>query len=344
MTSDRKPSRSRPNEAVPTIGDIESFALNGYVVMRGVLDERLLERAEDLMWEALGKNFDRDDSLTWRSVATDCAGAIAVSDRYGKVKLREAVWGEPALDALLTRNPVVFAMVERLLGAGNVLPPERSRGLYPTFPTPEHAKVPIHAHVDLPRLPFKVGVVAYLDDVPSGGGGFAVWPGSHRALFSACADDPSSPANRRRRAFRKAIRDFDAHEPVEITGGAGDVILFHHLLMHAPTINTVEGHVRKAAFCNYATPSCAIDQAGRRPSSLWHGWHGIDSLASLAIEASKTPAPADTFARPRTIPARAAYVDQIWRGVRKLSLGLKFRRILPEWKRVPSKASDAARR
>jgi hypothetical protein len=222
--------------------------------------------------------------------------------------------------------------------------PKRANGRYPTFPTPEHANVPIHAHVDLPKIPFKVGVVAYLDEVPSGGGGFAVWPGSHRALFSACADDPSAPANRRQRAFKKAIRDFDAHEPVEITGGAGDVILFHHLLMHAPTINKIEGHVRKAAFCNYATPSCAIDQVGRRRPSLWHGWHGIDSLASPAIEASMTPAPADTFARPRTIPRRAARVDQIRRGVRKLALALKFRSILPERKSVSSKASDDARR
>ena len=143
MTINRKQFRSRPNEAVLTNGDIELFALNGYVVKCGVLDGSLLERAEDLMWEALGENFDRDDSLTWRSVAADCAGSIAVSDRYGKVKLREAVWGQPALDALMTQNLVVFAMVERLLGAGNVLPPVRSRGLYPTFPTPVFRSTPM---------------------------------------------------------------------------------------------------------------------------------------------------------------------------------------------------------
>lgn len=344
MAIELKVLKGGPKAAELTTDDIESFALNGYIVKRGVLDQSLLTRSEDLMWEALGSNFDRNDPSTWRSVATDCLGTLAVSDRYGKVKLREAVWGQPELDALLTTNPIVFAMVEQLLGAGNVLPPERSRGIYPTFPTPEHADIPIHAHVDLPLLPFKVGAVAYLDDVPEGGGGFAVWPGSHRALFFACENDPSSPDNRKRRAFKKVMRDFDAHEPVEITGGPGDIILFHHLLMHAPTINTIEGHVRKAAFCNYATPSCAANQAGRRPTTLWHGWHGIDGLASSAIEASRTAAPADTFARPRAIPAGTARVDQMRRGMRKLALGLKFRRILPERKSLPEQPYKADRR
>ena len=313
-----------------TDSDIESFALNGFVIKRGVLNKTLIQNAEDLMWEALGQSFVPDDPDTWHGVARDCLGALPISDRYGKVKLRDEIWGHPALEAVLAKNPVLFSMVERLLGEGNVLPPERSRGIYPIFPTPEHTDIPVHAHVDLPKLPFKIGVVAYLGEVPEGGGGFAVWPGSHRALFSVCRHDPSAPANRRQSAFGEATREFDAHEPLEITGGPGDVILFHHLLLHAPTINTVEGHVRKAAFCNYATPHCTTRQAGPRPHNMWQGWHGIDALQTQAIRESRTRAHAETFARPRTIPAHSAYVDKMLRGARKVSLGLKFRRVLPD--------------
>ncbi|MEL7205093.1 MAG: hypothetical protein AAFZ10_07860 [Pseudomonadota bacterium] len=313
-----------------TDSDIESFAINGFVVKRGALDADLMQSAEDLMWETLGGHFVPDDPSSWRGVAKDCLGALPISDRYGKVKLRDEIWEHPALNNLLNDNPMLFSMMERLLGEGNVLHPDRSRGIYPIFPTPEHAHIPVHGHLDLPIRPFKIGVVAYFGDVPAGGGGFAVWPGSHRAFFDACKDDASAPANGKLSAFRKVTKEFDAHEPLELTGGPGDVILFHHLLMHAPTINSVEGQVRKAALCNYMTPDCVANQSKPRKKSIWDGWHGIDALQTPAIEASRTPAAADEFSRSRSIPAHSAAVDKMLRGVRKLSLGLKFRRALSE--------------
>ncbi|MEM9241641.1 MAG: hypothetical protein AAGB07_16835, partial [Pseudomonadota bacterium] len=92
--------KDEQNNKFITDSDIESFAINGFVVKRGALDADLMKDADDLMWDALGGHFVPDDPSTWRGVAKDCLGALPISDRYGKVKLRDEIWEHPALNNL----------------------------------------------------------------------------------------------------------------------------------------------------------------------------------------------------------------------------------------------------
>src|SRR5262249_48965028 len=149
---------------------------------------------------------------------SDCSGAHSIGARDGKVKLRDEIWGNTVIDEMVTHNENIIRMIEQLLGPGRVVAPERCRGLYPIFPTPEYKSVPIRPHVDFDgsTVPFKVGLVAYLEDVPKHGGGFNVWPGSHRTLFYECITNSSSYKNKKRKSFRTHVEEISKTRPVEI--------------------------------------------------------------------------------------------------------------------------------
>src|SRR5215475_12358060 len=270
--------------------EIEDFAFHGYVVKANVLDPALMRRAVDVMWSKMPPHFERNNSSTWRGKITDCSGAHSIGARDGKVKLREEIWGNTVIDEMVTYNEHIIRMIEQLVGPGSVVAPEQFRGLYPIFPTPEYESVPVFPHVDFDgsALPFKVGIAAYLEDVPEHGGGFNVWPGSHRTLFYECMTNSSSFKNKKARGFRTRVKEISKTEPVEITGGAGDVILYHFCLMHAAGINLIPGHVRQAVFCNYRTKVCRMDAP--RPDNIWDGWVGIMDLGSPKIRQSMRPA------------------------------------------------------
>ena len=82
---------------------------------------------------------------------------------------------------LLATDPNVWQMAEQLLGKGNLVRPDRVRGIYCTLPYGDVPKKSIGCHVD--AHPFHLGAVGYIDDVPPEGGGFTVWPGSHQVFY-----------------------------------------------------------------------------------------------------------------------------------------------------------------
>ncbi len=298
-------SRVDPGGAAPALRvrltrqEIEHFALEGYVVKRGVLDPGDAARAVDLMWSLMPEQFRRDDPATWRGKVTDLRGAVTLRERLGQVKLREEVWGQPLLDELLTRNTEIHGMVEQLLGTGRVEMPDRFRGYYPTFPTPEHGWMPVIAHVDHTRdLPFQVCVAAYFDTVVPRGGGFTVWPRSHRTLFYHSQTLAVTEPSTKRWGFRRAFHRINRTIPVELTGRAGDIILFHNCLAHAPGLNLVPGQVRHAGFINYRTRDAVARALQPRTPAIWDDWDGIRALDSAVVDASVLPMAPEEY-RPR---------------------------------------------
>ncbi|MGH7963829.1 MAG: phytanoyl-CoA dioxygenase family protein [Candidatus Binatia bacterium] len=305
--------------------EIEQFVIQGYVVKKKVLVPELMRKAVAVMWENMPEHLKRDDPSSWRGAVTDCRGPSTISRKKGKVKLRREIWANETLDTLITHNDHIFSLVEQLLGQGNVSRPQRFRGLYPIFPTPEHKNTPVKAHVDKVTrlLRFKVGVVAYLQDVPLHGGGFMVWPGSHRTLYyeNGYIDDNKHLKTKK---FREYFRRINNTEPVEIPGEAGDIILFHYCLMHAAGINSLEGHVRQAAFCNFNTTGREEDTQNPPAENMWDGWKSIMAVNSPRIqEASDKPLDPLLGKRPVLRRAWAIKFDRIRRGIVYRVLGLR---------------------
>jgi hypothetical protein len=249
--------------------EVAFFRVNGYVVKRGVLDPEKMARARDYMWSKMPPTFDPESWTTWSGTVEDYKGPHTIADTLGRVKLRGEARELPFLLDLLPRNPVVFGVAEQLLGRGSVAAPKRIRGIYCTFPLPDSGLPPVPGHLDL--HPYHLGVTAYLDQVLECGGAFTVWPGSHRAVFPHFK---TLLANEAEGTLQGELNRLEGKAGVEILGGAGDVIFWHHRLLHAASRNRGRT-VRQAVLCDFSRKDA--DHSGRIPSSrgLWTSWDGV---------------------------------------------------------------------
>lgn len=164
---------------------------------------------------------------------------------------------EPALRDLLV-HPVLFPMVRELLGDDIAM---IDNDFFITPPArPSHA----HWHHDVgqqgvyhPRSTLMVKVFYLLSDVPEGGGGTAVIPGSHRF--------PSE--------FRLPQVEDPGAMPthVRMTYPAGTAYLFNGRIYHA-ALDNVTDQTRRVLIYNY----------GHAWMKIWQGYEPSDTLKAQA--------------------------------------------------------------
>ncbi|HYJ06680.1 MAG TPA: phytanoyl-CoA dioxygenase family protein [Chthoniobacterales bacterium] len=177
------------------------------------------------------------------------------------MKFRECLRGERWLYEMTAANADILACIRELIG--EPVPPEYVRGLYPVFPTRSRAP---HGHCD--RHKFQVGVVLYLSDVLTGGGGFTVWPGSHHEI---ARHHGTLGGEDRLPTYEAALKEVErSTRPVEVTGPAGTVVFWHQRLVHTAGINT-RRTVRHATLCDFknATFLSAADSVAADSWSTW---------------------------------------------------------------------------
>ena len=266
-----------------TTDEIRAFVQNGFLVKRNVLDPKLCAAARDRLWAGnTSSHLRRDDPKTWTNGLPESdrqSTPDGMNDRTGEYgwRLRELSGDEDMINLLPRR---VFPWLEQLLGQGEVVTPEVTssatdpdprgsrlrgwpvwggkelRGMYCVLPR-EH-KGPLPALADAARAgahidpePVHLVASAYVDKVPKGGGGIALFPGSHRLLYEA---EPSSadlahysilyPPHPESGAaafvlpqppdLKKALANI---EPFEFFGDEGDVVLWHGRMFHSATPN-----------------------------------------------------------------------------------------------------------
>jgi hypothetical protein len=166
-------------------------------------------------------------------------------------------------------NAAVRGALDDLLGGGNWQRPERWGSLLVTFPESRGRwEVPSsNWHLDFPASPSGSGldglrIFTCLAKLPAGGGGTVFVAGSHKLIQSLARDGAQvRSAEARMRLIRahpwvKALcsRDEKADRVrrfmsegttidgvevrvVEMTGEAGDVLLVHPMMLHAPALN-----------------------------------------------------------------------------------------------------------
>ena len=137
-----------------------------------------------------------------------------------------------------------------------------------------------------------VGVVAYLGDCPEGAGGFTVFPGSHRWLFTGVGSGHLPEADGE---FQSGSAGGGSHAPVphplpaahvarrtllrahpmghEVAGEAGCVVLWHKMLLHTVGINYSDS-IRTALLADFSlgegrgrAEDCSAD-----PNEMWTRW------------------------------------------------------------------------
>jgi hypothetical protein len=246
--------------------EIEHFKTNGFIVKKGLIDPADLERVVDSVWSAaaeLGFPFDRNDPATYtlpkdhglfpktepKHTYNDGAG---IPNYFGG-SLSGWTWRHytpVTQDWFLectARHPNMQAVVRQFLG-NNVRPSRRCRGLYLVFPQPreqEHAPT-LSPHTD--GIASQLNCMIYAADCPPDGGGFTLWPGSHRSCYYHMETEynwePQAGYNEMMAEVRATVA------PVQIAGEAGDCCFWHPRAMHSAGVNT-SSQLRVVVPCDF---------------------------------------------------------------------------------------------
>jgi hypothetical protein len=255
----------KPNEFVLVCVPISNrerreFQENGFVTIRNAVDPILCEHARDAVWNELP--VDRHDPASWRGRNDGSDIPDFVSTRPFEEIAR-----------------VVFPYAEALVGRDALAPPgdpplvaphhtatavggDHDGMLSPHISYPraegdsewtERATENQDAHVDgyapddpngedVNYLPLTIGATVYVDSVRPGGGGFTVWPGSHLRM----SEYFESHTYEEYVAADNVLPKLELGPPNEISGEAGDLVLWHHNLVHAAGPN-LSDRIRMAA-------------------------------------------------------------------------------------------------
>lgn len=155
-----------------TADDRAFFKENGYLIRRCLVTPGQIAAAQDALWE--GIEADRDDPSTWIGAGP----RVPVPSSH------------PAIRATLHESPV-FAIAEELVGH-ETLGQGGAPGPHLVFPSGDDDwPRPSHGHLDGYYTPtngvpegtvglFHVGTTIYVEDIEPRGGGFTLWPGTHR--------------------------------------------------------------------------------------------------------------------------------------------------------------------
>lgn len=245
--------------------EIDFFKENGYLIVRGLLDPALMDKARARLWAGAPAELKRDDPDTWIGPFKEESNDRNSLRQGFTWKYREP-GGEDWMIRLLAKDPSVWGIAEQLLGAHTLQEPERMRGIYCMMPEGDAPLRPYHCHVD--QHPFHLGVVGYIDTVPPNGGGFTVWPGSHCTFYhdfeTRYTFDPKPQ-------LRDHVDQISQQPYVDCHGDAGDVIFWHHRLGHSAGHNR-SCQIRQAVLYDFKKKD--LDQTAGQPphEDMWRDW------------------------------------------------------------------------
>ena len=287
------------------------FKENGYLIVPSLLNRALCAKARGLLWASLPEDADirRDDPdshigpFPEKDVSED-----PLNWRVGfRWQIRRHSTDEDMIR--LVYNDKLMRIAKQLLGGelrepvaggarmgsqgpawpnGPIDPAQNSegiRGIYATLPFPDDAAKAhpdSNAHTD--GHPFMLSVVGLIDDCPEGGGAFTVWPGSHRRLFHKCEmryDKPRIPFYDHMPSYKGLLESksyleeltkiLNDTEPVECSGNAGDVVFWHHRMVHCAGENHSKV-IRQAVLGDLNREDLDNLRLGSPDVDMWQDW------------------------------------------------------------------------
>lgn len=256
----------------------EEFARQGFLVIRDAAPADAVAAAREQVWDAIEEAPDDPDN--WG----DNRSVSAPEDV-----------GDPEPFAALNRT--VYDHCAALVGDGLDGPGGASAQLALRFPSgdlgdPDGEQLSdVSSHVDGfldvedgegDVSPHTIMGTLYLDRVEPYGGGFTVWPGSHldvcryMAEKGVTAGKGGVPAPDGEGGWQDASRD-EVFDPLELTGDAGDLVLWHGRLEHEGGINH-SPNLRMAHIARYYHEDAPRIQE-ERPGEPFAGWVGMEGVA-----------------------------------------------------------------
>jgi hypothetical protein len=212
---------------------------------------------------------------------------------------------EPLLVDLIYSERIQ-AVAEQLLGRGMLQPPtiggklmgsegpawpggpvdpaisDGVRGVYNTLPYGDKPREADFCHTD--GHPFNLGIVGLIDDVPADGGGFKIWPKSHRRLyptFQMQYDQPRIPFYSHlpsykgiihSAAYEKEIKSILEDTPsVDCWGKEGDIVFWHHRQAHMAGHN-YSAVIRQAVLYDFTRTDLDACRMDPPQDDMWRDW------------------------------------------------------------------------
>ncbi len=239
---------------------IQSFKRDGYVVVRDLIEESILE------------NWRGQISETYGSLESPPNQEAARESGRSREHITVLTGFRFDPDTRFANHPGVRAIVDQL-GDGQFTGDDGNIRLL--WPDPQREwDFPDSGHIDgyfgkRRTFPFVLGIVTYLFDVEPHGGGTAFWPGSHVKTWEFYQEFPDhmelSP--RLHPSFQESMSHI---QPVELFANAGDVIFWHSNICHETTLNT-SNRIRYGLFARMPNR----DQESIKddvPENFWKHW------------------------------------------------------------------------
>ncbi len=234
--------------------EVEHFKTNGFIVKKGLIDPLDLKRVADCVWSAaaeLGLPFDRNDPATYmlpkdHGLFPQTEPKCTYHDGAGIPNYFGATTGgwtwrhytpctEDWFLQRTARHANVQNVVQQLIGS-NLRPSRRCRGLYVVFPRSSDTEpvTGLSAHTD--GTASQLNCMIYAADCPPHGGGFTLWPGSHRSCYYHMETEYNMEP---KEGYDELLAEIKATvTPVEIAGEAGDCCFWHPRSVHSAGANT----------------------------------------------------------------------------------------------------------
>jgi len=282
----------------PQVTDEEkrAFKRNGFHTVPNNVDDELIAAARQAILEDPGT--PTTDAELEEMRAKD-PGALTVDYEGRNVKLYRHSMNvdrpEAAADVFAEINERIHEHAAAFVGEGLLSEPGSHCRIVLRFPQDERVTDPyarrpseLGSHIDGPEQDpphtTTIAVTTHLNDIQPRGGGFTVWPGSHRIVADFVKDHPLGEAGGGIRAptgagtwSRHRALD-DAFEPVETYGPAGTTTFWHGNIEHCGGINLSPGRVRIGMFSRFTIDGWdeIMDDAVTAPFEHWSAMDGID--------------------------------------------------------------------
>lgn len=250
-----------------TTDEMRFFKANGYLIKRGIMNHSLMKKARDRFWDDPPACLKKDDSNTWpgplpEEYQSKDEGNYRNDYHWKYRRLNKEQW----LIEMIATQPEIFHIAEDLLGVDQLAVPENVRGIYGVLPYGNRPRPVARCHCD--GHPFHLGVVGYIEDVKPNGGGFCVWPRSHKKFYHTFATGYLADTNK---SHSIILEEVNQEIPTECFGLAGDVIFWHHRLGHMAGQNYSK-QIRQAVLSDFCKKD--IEFVKNQPPCLdmWAHW------------------------------------------------------------------------
>ncbi len=256
-----------------TTAELSFFARNGFLHVKNFVDPDTCETLVDHTWTRFPPEWSRHDPATWSGDLADSCHIADLKARRGLMQFQKGdLLGHPVVDGFFSSDGPGGQLAKELIGSP--LSKFHVRGLYAIVPLPSSITYKVGGRPHIEAHPAQLISLHYLEDVVPGGGGLHVWPGSHREIYpnmGSKLEHVTTPE------YEEIFDRWVRLQPLELHGERGDVVIIHHRLLHAPSLNR-SPNIRYGFLCDYQRSDYTALIAQRPSHDVWEDWPAIAAL------------------------------------------------------------------